>query len=59
MFPNKFFPELPVRKIEMFDNNKISLILTKDPESQNCTKYIDITNAASYIRSGRKKRTRN
>lgn len=34
-----------VRKIKMLNNNKTSFILIRDPESQNCTKHIDVTDA--------------
>lgn len=39
---NKLLSEQTIKKIEMLGNNGKSLILTRDPESQNCTKHIDI-----------------
>ena len=56
---NKLLPEQAVRKIEMLDDNKMSLTLTRDPESQNCTKHIDVTDAPSCARSDRRRKTRN
>lgn len=56
---NKLFLKQAIRKIEMLNNNKTSLILIKDPESQNRTKYINMTDTPLYTRSNRKKRTRN
>ena len=41
-FLNKLFPEQAIRRIEMLGNNKMSLTLTKDPESQNRTKHINV-----------------
>lgn len=41
-FLNKLLLEQAVRKMEMLSNNKTSLILTKDPKSQNQIKYIDV-----------------
>lgn len=32
-FLNKLFPELDISRIEMLSDNKISLTLTKNPES--------------------------
>ena len=57
--PDKLLPKQAVRKMEMLDNNKTSLTLTRDPVSQNRTKYIDVTDAPSYARSGRKRRIMN
>ena len=39
---NKPLPEQAIRKMIMLDDNKTSFTLTKDPESLNCTKHIDI-----------------
>lgn len=41
-FLNKLVPDQAIRKIEMPKNNKTSFTLTKDPKSQNRTKYIDV-----------------
>lgn len=41
-FLNKLLPEQVVRRMKMLDDNKTSLTLTKDPESQNCNKHIDV-----------------
>lgn len=42
-FLNKLFPDQAVNeKMEMFEDNKISLILMKNPKSQNCTKHINM-----------------
>ena len=57
--PDKLFSEQAVRKMEMFDDNETSFTLTRDPVSQNRTKYIDVTDVSSYARSGRRRRTRN
>ena len=57
--PDELLPEQAVRKIEMLDDNETSLTLTKDPVSQNRTKHIDVTDAPSCARSGKKRRTRN
>ena len=56
---DKLLPEQAVRKMEMLDDNKTSLTLIKDPVSQNRTKHIDVTDAPSCARSGRRRRTRN
>ena len=56
---DKLLSEQAVRKMEMLDDNKISFTLTSDPESQNRTKHINMTDALSCARSGRRKRTRN
>lgn len=39
---NKLLSKYTIRKIEIFKNNKTSLILTKDPKNQNCIKYINV-----------------
>lgn len=39
---NELLPEQVFRKIEMLGDNKTSFTLTKDPESQNYKKYIDV-----------------
>lgn len=39
---NKLRLEHAIKKMEIFGDNKTSLILIKDPESQNRTKSIDI-----------------
>lgn len=57
--PNKLLAEQAVRKIEMFNDNKTSFILIRDPVNQNYTKHFDITYTLSYARSGTKRRTRN
>lgn len=41
-FLNELLPEQAVRRIEMLGDNETSLTLTKDPESQNRTKHIDL-----------------
>lgn len=41
-FLNKFVPDQVVKKIEILEDNKINLILTKDPENQNCIKHINV-----------------
>lgn len=41
-FLNELLSNQAVRKMEMLGDNKISLILIKNPESQNYTKYIDV-----------------
>ena len=56
---DELFLEQAVRKMEMLNDNKISFTLTSDLESQNRTKHIDVTDAPSCARSGRKRRTRN
>ena len=56
---DELLPKQVVRKIEMLNDNKTSLTLTRDPVSQNCTKHIDVTDAPSCARSGRRRRTRN
>ena len=40
--PNRLLFDQIVKKIKIFGNNKISLILTKDLENSNCIKYIDV-----------------
>lgn len=40
--------EQAIKKMEILRDNEISLILTKKPMSQNCTKYIDMMH--HYIR---------
>lgn len=57
--PDELLPEQAVRKMEMLDDNETSLTLTRDPVSQNRTKHIDVTDAPSCARSGKKRRTRN
>lgn len=37
---NKLLPDNAITDIKIFDNSKTSLILTKDPESQNRIKHI-------------------
>ena len=39
---NELLPEQAIRKIEMLGDNETSLTLTRDSESQNRTKYIDV-----------------
>ena len=39
---NEILLEQAVRKMEILGNNKTSFTLTKDLESQNCTKQINI-----------------
>lgn len=39
---NKLLPENAVREMKMLSDNEISLTLTKNPKSQNQTKYIDV-----------------
>ena len=39
---NKLLPKQAIRKIKMLGDNETSLMLTKDPESQNCIKHIDV-----------------
>lgn len=56
---DKPLPKQTVRKIEMLDNNKSSLILTKKLVSQNRAKYIDVTDAPSYTRSSKRRKTKN
>lgn len=58
-FFNKLLLKQIVRKIEIFDNYKTSFILIKNPDSQNHTKYIDMTNVLSYTSSNKRKKTRN
>lgn len=41
-FRNKQLPEQAVREMSMLGDNETSLTLTKDPESQNWTKHIDV-----------------
>lgn len=41
-FLNELLPEQVVRRMEMLGDKKTSLTLTKDPESQNRTKHIDM-----------------
>ena len=47
-FLNKLLPENAVREMKILGDDKINLILTKDPESQNQTKYIDVMH--HYVR---------
>lgn len=57
--PNKLLLEQVIKKVEMLDNNKTSLILIRNPENQNRSKHIHMTDRPSYSRSGRKSRTKN
>lgn len=41
-FLNKILPKQAVKKMKMLNDSKTSLNLTKDPESQNRTNYIDM-----------------
>lgn len=41
-FLNKLFLDQVVRKIKILKDNETSFTLTKDPESQNRTKCIDV-----------------
>ena len=41
-FLNELLPEQAVRRMEMLGDNETSLTLTRDPESQNRTKHIDV-----------------
>ena len=41
-FLNELLPEEAVREMKMLGDNETSLTLTKDPESQNRTKHIDV-----------------
>ena len=41
-FLNELLPKEAIRRIEMLGDNETSLTLTKDPESQNRTKHIDV-----------------
>ena len=41
-FLNKLLSKQGVRKIEMLGDNKTSLTLTKNPNSSNRTKHIDV-----------------
>lgn len=45
--------------MEILNDNKTNLILIRNSESQNCIKYINVTDALLYIRSDRKRKTRN
>lgn len=45
--------------MEILDDNKTSPILIKNPESQNRTKYIDMTDAPSFTRPDKRRRTKN
>lgn len=38
----KLLPKQAIRKMKMLKGNEMSLTLTKNPESQNCIKYIDV-----------------
>ena len=57
--PDELLPKQAVRKMEMLDDNKTSLTLTRDPVSHKRTKHIDVIDAPSCVRSGRRRRTRN
>ena len=39
---NELLPKQAIRKMEMLGDNETSLTLTRNLESQNCTKHIDI-----------------
>ena len=39
---NELLPESIVRKIKILGDNEMSLTLTKDSKSQNCTKHINV-----------------
>ena len=39
---NEHLPNKAIRKMKMFGDNETSLNLTRDSESQNCMKYIDV-----------------
>lgn len=39
---NELLPDNAVRKMKMLGDNETSLTLTRDPESQNRTKHIDV-----------------
>lgn len=41
-FLNELLPDQAVREMRMLKDNKTSLTLTRDPESQNRTKHIDV-----------------
>lgn len=41
-FLNKLLPEQAVRKMKIPRDKKTSFILTRDLESQNCTKHINV-----------------
>lgn len=41
-FLNKLLLEQSIKKIEMMGDNKTSLTLMKDSESQNCIKHINV-----------------
>ena len=41
-FLNELLLKEAIRRIEMLEDNETSLTLTKDPESHNCTKHIDV-----------------
>lgn len=41
-FLNKLLLKQVIKKIEMFVDNKTSLIQTKNPESQNCTEHTNV-----------------
>lgn len=41
-FLNELLPEEAVREMKMLGDNETSLTLTRDPESQNWTKHIDV-----------------
>lgn len=58
MFPDQLFLEQVVRKIEILNDNEISLILIRNLKSQNCTKYIDIIDILLARSFGRRRKTR-
>lgn len=39
---NKLLPKQAIRKMEMLGDNEMSLMLTRNLASQNCTKHIDV-----------------
>ena len=41
-FLNELLSEQAIRKMEILGDNETSLTLTRDPESQNCTKHINV-----------------
>lgn len=41
-FLNKLLPKQAVKRIKVLEDNKKSLILTKNSKSQNRTKYVDV-----------------
>ena len=39
---NELLPNEALKEMKMLGDNETSLTLTRDPESQNCTKHIDV-----------------